>query len=231
MTKTMNLKEISTGAKEVIPLGVGAAIYGMAFGLLATQAYFEELQVGIMGSFVFAGAAQIVAVERLIAGAGATIAIVAGLAINLRLLLVTASIRDVFHGRPWWQIALGVHLTVDENWALLLSKRAERRNIGFNYLVGAGATVLFMWVSSTIVGAMVASSIPEPKSIGMDFAFVAAFIAMGRSLWRGQSDVVPWLTTFIVVGSCTLIFNIDTSWALIAGGLFGALAAGLAHEQ
>ena len=72
----------------------------MAFGLLAAQAGFGMLQVGVMGAVVFAGGSQIVAAQQLVADAGAVAAMVAGLALNLRLLLVTASIRDIYAGRP-----------------------------------------------------------------------------------------------------------------------------------
>ncbi len=88
-------------------MAAGVATYGLAFGLLAVQAGMHELQVGTMGRLVFAGASQIVAVERLIAGAGAAAALIAAIALNLRLLLITASIRDVFVGRPWWQLLIG----------------------------------------------------------------------------------------------------------------------------
>lgn len=40
--------------------------------------------------------------------------------------------------RPWWQTALGLHLSTDENWALLHAKRAQGRDFGCWYLTGAG---------------------------------------------------------------------------------------------
>ena len=86
--KTQTQTEFWTGAREISPLAIGVVIYGLAFGLLAAQAGMSALQVGVMGTFVFGGSSQIIAVERLVAGAGATAAIVAGLALNLRLLLL-----------------------------------------------------------------------------------------------------------------------------------------------
>ena len=41
------------------------------------------------------------------------------------LMLITASIRDVYADRPFWQVALAAHFTTDENWALLISRRAK----------------------------------------------------------------------------------------------------------
>jgi 4-azaleucine resistance transporter AzlC len=219
--------EFKRGALEILPLAFGAAIYGLAFGLLASQANMDALQVGVMGGIVFAGSSQIVAVERLMAGGGALLAILAGIALNLRLLLITASIRDVFKDRPFWQVALGAHLTADENWALMLSRRAKGENVGYWYLVGAGVLILVAWVVATVAGVFFASSFPEPRSIGMDFAFVAAFIAMSRSLWRGKTDIAPWLVSFGLVVVCLGVLQVDASWALIIGGIGGAATAGV----
>ncbi len=223
--------EFRNGAREIAPLAVGAAIYGLAFGLLTAQAGMSGLEVGVMGSIVFAGASQIVAVERLIAGAGAVFALVAGIALNLRLLLITASIRDVYAGRPFWQVALGTHFTTDENWALMLSARARGRKVGYWYLVGGGATLIAVWVCATVAGAVFATTIPEPKALGMDFAFTAAFIAIARSLWRGRRDLAPWLTSFGIVAASILVARVDPSWALILGGVGGAAVAGARRDD
>ncbi len=223
-------REFLRGFRDVVPLSLGAGIYGLAFGLLASQALMDGLEVGIMGTVVFAGASQIVAVERMAAGAGGLVAVIAGIALNLRLLLITASIRDVYAGRPLWQIALGAHLTTDENWALLLATRAQGRKAGYAYLVGGGFNLMFVWVVATVAGAGFAGTIPEPKALGMDFAFTAAFIAIARSLWRGREDLIPWATSFTIVAVFVLPGFVDPSWALIGGGMAGATVAGLRHH-
>ena len=231
MGRTPQSQEFWSAVKDISPLALGVAIYGLAFGLLAAQANMSELQVGIMGTFVFAGASQILAVERLVAGAGATAAIVAAVAINLRMLLVTASIRDVYKNRPWWQLVLGAHMTTDENWALMLSTRAKGRTVGYWYLVGGGACLFFTWVIATTCGVLFATTIPEPQALGMDFAFTAAFIAIACTLWRGKRDLLPWLSSIITVAIALLTGWLDTSWALIMGGCTGAAMAAMLPDE
>jgi 4-azaleucine resistance transporter AzlC len=218
------------GTVEITPLAIGVAIYGLAFGLLAAQASLSALQVGVMGSVVFAGGSQIVATERLVAGAGAIAALVAGIALNLRLLLVTASIRDVYAGRPLWQVLLGAHMATDENWALMLAERAKGRDVGYWYLVGGGLCLLVVWCLSTVTGVFFATSIPEPKALGMDFAFTAAFIAIVRSLWKGRQQLLPWFTSAAVVVAAVVAGKVDPSWALVLGGVAGATVAGLTRH-
>jgi 4-azaleucine resistance transporter AzlC len=219
------------GAVEILPLALGVAIYGLAFGLLAAQASLTALQVGVMGGVVFAGGAQIVAVQRLVAGTGAIAALIAGVALNLRLLLVTASIRDVYAGRPLWQILLGAHVTADENWALMLAERAKGRDVGYWYLVGGGLCLLVVWCVATVIGVLFAAAIPDPKALGMDFAFTAAFIAIARSLWKGRHQLLPWLTSVVVVAASIGSGKIDPSWALVLGGVAGAGMAGVMRHD
>jgi 4-azaleucine resistance transporter AzlC len=223
--------EVWTGARDISPFAVGVAIYGLAFGVLAAQAGFDARQVGVMGATVFAGGSQIVAAQQLAAGAGAVAAIVAGLALNLRLLLVTASIRDIYAGRPWWQVVLGAHLTTDENWALMLAQRAKGQDVGYWYLVGGGLCLLLVWCLATVAGVVFAGAIPEPKALGMDFAFTAAFIAIARSLWKGRSDLVPWLTAIFVVAASIRLAGLAPSWGLILGGIAGAGMAGVIRHD
>jgi predicted branched-subunit amino acid permease len=90
--------EFLTGLRDIAPLAFGVAIYGLAFGLLAVQAGMNGLQTGIMGTLVFAGSSQIVMIERIVSGAGALAAVLAGIALNLRLLLITASLREELSG-------------------------------------------------------------------------------------------------------------------------------------
>ena len=223
-------RDVWLGAREILPIAIGVAIYALAFGVLAAQAQFSTLQVGVMGAIVFAGGSQIIASQQLVAGAGAIAALVAGLALNLRLLLVTASIREVYAGRPWWQIALGAHATTDESWALMLAQRAKGRTVGFWYLVGGGMCLLVVWCLATVVGIAFAQTIPDPKSIGMDFAFTAAFIAIARSLWKGVGDRLPWLVALLVVVGAVKLLGLAPSWSLILGGVVGAAFAGVTGD-
>ena len=226
-SRQLSFQEFRSGARDILPLAFGVTIYGLAFGLLAAQAGFNELLTGTMGALVFAGSSQIVAIQRLVSGAGVVVAIFAGLALNVRLLLMTAALRDEFAGRPFWQVLVGVHLTSDENWALMHTTRAMGRPAGYWYLMGGGATLLVTWLLATVLGVRFAHALPDPVSIGMDFAFTAAFIAILRNLWRGLGDLWPWVVSAGGAAALALLAPIDPSWALTCGGAAGALLAGI----
>ena len=139
---------------------------------------------------------------------------------------MTASIRDIYAGRPWWQVALGAHVTTDENWALMLTQRAKGQDAGYWYLVGGGVCLVLVWCLATVAGACLASAMPASKALGMDFAFTAAFIAIARFLWNGRSDLMPWLAAVLVVAVSIKLVGLEPSWALISGGIAGAGVAG-----
>lgn len=222
--------EAINGARAIVPLAIGVAVYGLAFGLLASQTGFTWMETGLMGMLVFAGSSQIVAVERLAAGAGVAAAVIAGIALNLRLLLITASIRGFFAKRPLWQRLLGAHLSTDENWALTLARRSQGENVGYWFLIGAGAILALTWVFAGVFGVVFASRIPDPQTYALDFAFAAAFIAICRSLWRGRQDAAPWITAVGIVIGTTQLGLFDASWAIVLGGLAGALVAGMKRD-
>ncbi|PLX36595.1 MAG: AzlC family protein [Hyphomicrobiales bacterium] len=223
-------QEFRSGFRDIIPLSFGVAIYGAAFGLLAAQQGMDAPTTGIMGGLVFAGASQIVAMERLGAGVGLTIAVIAGLALNLRVLLMTASLRSEFAGRPLWQILLGVHLTTDENWVLMHATRTAGRPAGYWFLLGGGVNLFVVWVASTAAGAAFASALPDLASLGMDFAFTAAFILLLTGLWRGRQDLSPWIISAVTAGGIALTLPVDPSWGLIAGAIAGASFAAVRHH-
>ena len=222
--------EMLLGARAILPLALGVVVYGLAFGLLASQAGFNSAEIGVMGAVVFAGSSQIVAVERMAAGAGVVVAFIAGISLNLRLLLITASIRDLFTGRPLWQRILGAHFSSDENWALTIAWRTQGRRVGYWFLLSAGLVLMLAWVSASVLGVVFASYIPDPQTYALDFAFSAAFIAIARSLWRGRTDAIPWLVAIAVVLITLWLDLFDASLAIILGGLSGAATAAIQND-
>jgi predicted branched-subunit amino acid permease len=114
---------------------------------------------------------------------------------------------------------------------MMLAQRAKGQPAGFWYLVGGGLCLIVVWCLATTTGVTFARTIPDPKALGMDFAFTAAFIAIARSLWKGSSDLLPWLTAIAVVTITIRIAGLPPSWALIAGGIAGATLAGVIGDD
>ena len=120
-------------------------------------------------------------------------AALAGAALNLRYIGIIASLSEVLAGMSiglkftYYTILQGMKIG-----ALTMSERAKSNEIGASFLIGSGLVIISVWTASTAGGALVGAGIPNLQQFGLSFAFTAAFIAMARGLWRGNSNIVPW---------------------------------------
>ena len=212
------------GALAILPLAVGAALYGFAFGLLAAQVGFAWWGVGLMSASVHAGSSQIAAVEQFADHAGILGAALAGAALNLRYVGIVASVAGLLDGLPVWRKLIAIHITGDENWALTMAERARSPEIGAGFLIGSGLVMILVWTASTTSGAVVGAGLPDLERFGLGFAFTAAFIAMARGLWRGHGNALPWGVAF---GATVLAVSAGTpkAYAILIGAVCGLLAS------
>ena len=63
--------------------------------------------------------------DQLLLGVGPVAAIIAGAALNMRILLITASMEGVMRGRSWWHIGLGTFLATDASVALMQTAKSR----------------------------------------------------------------------------------------------------------
>ena len=115
--------QFAAGASACLPVVISVAAYGLVWGVLARGAGLSLLEVIMMSGLVFAGSAQFVALN-LWTATHATLPIgplvIAALIINLRYLLLTATLRPLFpagkvSGRAWLMFFVS-----DENWAITM---------------------------------------------------------------------------------------------------------------
>ena len=211
----------------MLPMSLAAATYGLAFGLLASQSGFNNFQTISMSALVFGGSSQLVAMDQLALGVGPSAAIIAGAALNMRILLITASLESVMRDRSWWQIGLGTFLATDASVALMQTAKYRRMTNSYWYFFGGGASLYLVWIVVTTIGAFLSSGVPDPELVGLDFAIIAIFVAILPGMWRGFVDILPWLIAAGTVIFFGVFLPAYASWGLIAGAVFGAIAAGL----
>ena len=225
-SKTLRI-EILYGMRDMLPMSLAAATYGLAFGLLASQSGFNNFQTISMSALVFGGSSQLVAMDQLALGVGPAAAIIAGAALNMRILLITASLESVMRDRSWWQIGLGTFLATDASVALMQTAKSRRMTNSYWYFFGGGASLYLVWIVVTTIGAFLSSGVPDPELVGLDFAIIAIFVAILPGMWRGFVDILPWLIAAGTVIFFGVFLPAYASWGLIAGAVFGAIVAGL----
>jgi 4-azaleucine resistance transporter AzlC len=221
------LNDFLLGARMCLPVCVSVAAYGIVWGVLAREAGLSVFETAAMSALVFAGTAQFVALTLWTPGnlpVGALV--LAALIVNLRYLLMTATLRPLFAGRSLWRGALGMALVSDENWAITMGEIAKGRGSAA-FLFGGGAMAYVSWLCSTLSGRLLGSVIDDPVKYGLDFAFTATFLALLLGLWRGRGDLIPWL-----VGALAALVTsrmVPGSWYVLVGGIAGSLAGAAAE--
>ena len=219
------------GARACIPVAISVAAYGVVWGVLAKQAGLSLLEVMLMSGLVFAGSAQFVALD-LWTATPSTLPIgpiiLATLIVNLRYLLLTATMRPLVRPGTEKRSAAAMWLLSDENWAMTVGQMAKGRG-SIAFLVGGGTTVWCAWMAATILGRLLGSAIDDPTKFGLDFAFTATFLALLLGMWKGKADLLPWLVAALVaVVSARFI---PGSWYILTGGIAGSLAGAIAERR
>lgn len=180
MHQSDNLAEFGAGARDTIPMMVGAAPFGVIFGTLAAAGPLHAWTVQFMSLAVFAGSAQFIALGLIAGHAGFAVIWTTTLIVNLRHVLYSATLAPyVAHLPARWRWTLGALLT-DEVFAVSYAhyrKRPAGQTGPFHFL-GSGVSMYVNWQIWTVVGVLFGSAFPGLRSKGLDFAMVATFIAI-----------------------------------------------------
>jgi 4-azaleucine resistance transporter AzlC len=162
------------GARRIAPLGAATVLDGMTFGVLAAATGFAPLQALAMSLTTFGGSAQLAVASILGAGGSVGAAIAAAVLLNGRSLPMGLAAAPAFSGGRLRRF-LEAQLLVDESWAVgqVAPGRWDRR-----LLVGAGLLLYAAWNAGTLLGALGAETIGDPRRLGLDAAFFALFLAL-----------------------------------------------------
>ena len=243
-------KDLRAGAAVVAPMLVGVIPFGLVAG--ATPAS-HKLGAGAAVGFstiVFAGASQLAAMEVLIKGGSAAVAIAAACTINLRMLLYSASMAPFLAEQPLRRRLLVAYLLTDQAYAVSITRwagaepdadphdgapseseraeRAERETRGrIAYYLGAGLLLWVVWQMSTIAGALAGAALP--KDLPLDFAIPLVFLVL----------LVPAVTTrpaavAAVAGGTAAVLG--AAWgagnlSILVGAALGIAAGALAEGR
>jgi predicted branched-subunit amino acid permease len=69
--------------------------------------------------------------------------------------------------------------------------------------------------------------VQNPAHWGLDFAFVAVFVALLAGMWKGKGDLLPWAAAAAVAVAAA--HWLPGEWYIILGALAGSLTGALRH--
>ncbi|MDK2981624.1 MAG: hypothetical protein PWQ55_1971 [Chloroflexota bacterium] len=226
-TTAIKRTEFLSGLRDIVPILLGVAPFGMIYGVLAKGAGLSDLDAQAMSSVVFAGSSQFMLVQLLNAGVPTIMMILTGFVINLRHALYSASLAPYTRPlSPLWKMLLS-YVLVDEAFALVVMHYKQPNDNGYRhwYYLGAGLTLWTTWQLSTAAGIFLGTQVPA--SWGLDFTLALTFIA----LTVPAIDDRPSLLAAVSAGVTALLArNLPYKLGLLAAAFVGILV-GLWSEK
>jgi 4-azaleucine resistance transporter AzlC len=216
------------GLRATAPLAASVAVYGMVFGVLARQAEISMIETMLMNLIVFAGAAQMAAMDFWVYPLPVVTILITVLLVNLRLVLLSAAMRPWLQSLPGRTVYPTLHFLSDEAWAVAMTRYREGERDG-GVVLGCNLAIVFAWFPSVAFGHVVGSQIGDPAAFGLDFAFTAIFAAMLFGGYRSRYDLAPWAVSGLI--AWVVWWLVPGTWYVIAGGLGGFAVAYLRSEQ
>jgi 4-azaleucine resistance transporter AzlC len=209
-------------------LAPGVMLYGVVFGILATEARLSALEAVLTSAVVYSGSAQVAALQIWREGAELLPLLSAILMMNARYLLYGAALRPWLGNAPPVASYSTLFFLGDGNWALAMAERARGQDDA-GFILGSGVAMFIPWVGGTLAGRLVGDLIGQPDAYGLDFMLVAFSAALLMNSYTSKVDGWP-------IGAAALVTLLLTpvlsgGWIIIAGALVAALTGALMFKQ
>ncbi|MCK4860705.1 MAG: AzlC family ABC transporter permease [Rhodobacteraceae bacterium] len=207
------------GVRAGAPFLLVVAPFGMLFGVVATEAGFSLIQTMAMTALVIAGAAQFASVQLLVDGAPVFVAILTGLAVNLRMVMYSASLTPHIGKAQTWHKVLMAYFMVDQSYGVSIEKYERSPEMPLadkvSFFFGVISAVAPFWYGFSLVGALLGSAIaPE---YALDFAIPITFIAIIAPNLRSLPHLAASIVSVVV--ALALYWMPYNLWLMVAAVL------------
>jgi 4-azaleucine resistance transporter AzlC len=234
--KTRNEK--TTGGWEGLlaglPVALGYLPTAVAFGLMARSLQIPSLIACLMSVLIFAGAAQFMGIQMLAAGASAPQVILATFLLNLRHLLMSASLSQKLEngiaagGRA--AISFGV---TDETFAVA-TLRTGGGKLSPSFLLGLNTVAYAAWVGGTTIGVLLGQKLAVTVQESLAISLYAMFIALLVPNIRKSSRFLVIALVAIIINSglrWSPWFNLSSGWSLVIAITAAAALGAVLYPQ
>lgn len=219
LNKKFNDSNFRNGIKDALPIVIGYLPIGMAFGMLAVKKGLSPIQATSMSLFIFAGSSQLVSIEMISGGAAVAAIVAMTFLVNLRHLLLSASLSLHLRNLPFYYYPLLGFLITDESFAVGMNKIEEQEKKE-KYFLALGLTAYLAWVASGAVGAFLTAFIDFSGGGALDFVLPAMFIVLLVMQINSKSEI--FVAVFSALLSVFFALTIAGSWNIILATVLAA---------
>lgn len=204
------------------PLAPGTFIYGMVFGVTASEKGLAWIEALLMSVLVYSGSAQLAALQNWDASSAIAPLVITVLLVNARYVLYGASLQPWLAGARRSEALPTLFVLGDGNWALSMREyHAGYRDAAFVF--GSGVATALPWVLGTVAGHLVGRGVPHPTALGLDFMLVAFAAAIAVHLFRGRGDLAPLGAAVL---ASVLLARWLPGWTIVGAALAAGLVGG-----
>ena len=208
------------GARAMAPILLGMIPFGLIAGIAAVEAGLPEWGASAFSLVIFAGAAQLAALELIGNDANALVAIGTIAIINSRFLMYSASLATKYGAESRARRVVMAYLMTDQAYAVSVTKLEAEPDYEprWAFYVGGALTLWAGWQTFTITGAVAGAIIPD--SVPLGFAIPLVFAALLVPAVVDRATLAAAATSAVVaVVTAPLPANL---------GLLAAAASGIA---
>ncbi len=210
-------------SSKALGIGLATGAYGLSFGAISVASGLDAWQTQTLSLLMFTGGSQFALVGVLGAGGGAVAAVLTAWLLGARNSVYALSLAPVLRATGPTRLA-AAQLTIDESTAMALSHPDEPLAARHAFW-STGIAVFVLWNIGTLIGALGATWIGDPATLGLDAAIPAAFVAL---LWPRLVDRTMW-TVALAGAAVALILTpvLRPGLPVLAAGLVALVAAAL----
>ncbi len=171
--------------RDALSIGLATGFYGLSFGAVAVAAGFSVWQTLAISLLMFSGASQFAFVALATSGAAA---VATAALLGTRNALYGLRLSRILGVRGPLKF-LTAQLVIDESTAMALGKETEGEAASRLAFWSTGAAIYTLWNAATLIGALAAGALPDPKTFGLDAVAPAAFLALLAPRLRGRGPL------------------------------------------
>lgn len=218
----MNPFSLKSGLSDALPLIIGFFPISMAFGMMAKTTGVSFADTCLFSLLVFAGASQFMALDLLNAGIATIDIILATFLLNLRHLMMSASlsvqVQDI--QKKWLPfIAFGI---TDESFSVASLKKEK---LSSGYLLALQSASYVSWVVGTLTGYLIGSALPAPVQGSLGLGLYGMFTAiLVPEIKKSSSVLCLAALSGLLYYLLAKLALLPSGWNLIAGILLASLS-------
>jgi len=175
--------------RDALGVGVATGAYGLSFGATAVAAGLDAAQAVALSALMFTGASQFALVGVLAAGGGAAVAAATATLLGARNALYGLRLAALLRLRGARRLA-AAQLVIDESAAMAVAREDEPALARLAFW-STGVAVFALWNLATLAGALGAGAVADPRTLGLDAAAPAAFLALLAPRLRERAVRAP----------------------------------------